>query len=302
MMFCPRCGQPNPVDAEFCQNRSCRRLFKPDSVPQNTHIAPEPHTGPRTAQPPQEDPSSLPPSERASEGHLRRSVSAPPPRHLGRRGLLASVGLAALPILYVGGYMHGISVTRQADRTTTPPRIVISGGVTGTPAPNPTHAVTRPSTTPSGSPVISARPTPTARAHTVTIHGMIENTKLTTQVWAATSPNGPLVPENLVIDTGAFHTMISGYFWRSLGDHPTGQTEQISGVGGTATVDFWPNVWVFPTDSPTDPLLAGAVEPGGMYQSPALRLTGVVLIGQDVLSQGQLVQTGTTWTFTYTPQ
>lgn len=131
------------------------------------------------------------------------------------------------------------------------------------------------------------------------IHGTIIDGQLQTTVWAGVSPNGPLYPVALMVDTGAVQTMVSGRFWRAMGDRPTVGTATFSGIGGTEQVRYWPHVWVFPKDQPIDAVIAGATEPGGVNRSMLGPEGIIVLLGQDVISRGVLTQNGGRWTFKY---
>lgn len=134
---------------------------------------------------------------------------------------------------------------------------------------------------------------------TATLSGTIQNSQLQTVVWAGMTPTGPLYPVGLMVDTGATHTMISGKFWQAMGDHPNNATTTFAGIGGNETVRYWPAVYVYPTDHARNPIIDGATEPGGVNRS-ALGPEGIIiLLGQDIISTGTLVQKGTHWTLTY---
>ncbi len=131
------------------------------------------------------------------------------------------------------------------------------------------------------------------------LHGTIKNGQLQTVVWAGISPNGPLYPVTLMVDTGAVTTMVSGRFFQACGDQPTGQTGVFSGIGGNTTVQYWPNVWVYPQDKPVHPIIAGGTDPGGVNRSVLGPEGIIILLGQNVISQSTLVQNGVHWTLTY---
>ena len=177
-------------------------------------------------------------------------------------------------------------------------------GTSGEPSAFPSRSVqvtpsvrpTPPASTAPQAPVVRASPA------MAVISGTIQNAELQTTVWAGLSPNGPLYPVALMVDTGAVHTMISGKFWRAMGDRPNQGTTTFAGIGGSETVRYWPSVYVYPTDQPRHPIIDGATEPGGVQRS-ALGPDGIIiLLGQDVISTGTLVQTGTHWTLTYPVQ
>lgn len=159
---------------------------------------------------------------------------------------------------------------------------------------------TSPTTTIHAMPTPRATSTPTASAPTTdTLRGTIKNGQLQTVVWVGLSPQGPLYPVSLMLDTGAEHTMVSGNFFKAAGDTPTGQTTTYAGIGGNEQVGFWPNVWVFPQDRPVDPIIAGQTEPGGLNRSMLGSESIIVLLGQDVIQTGQLTQKGMAWTLQY---
>lgn len=188
------------------------------------------------------------------------------------------------------------------------------------PAPNPTHAVTPPGdrsqsssqpatvsqpamTKKTQAPVVKARPTTTAQAPgtLATIHGTIVNGQLQAMVWVGANPTH-LFPVLMMVDTGAMHTMVSGTAWLDMGDTPTGATTTYAGIGGNETVGFWPNVYVYPNDNTANPIIANQIEPGGVHRTSLGSEGIIVLLGQDVIGQGTLVQSGSHWSLTYVVQ
>lgn len=141
--------------------------------------------------------------------------------------------------------------------------------------------------------------TTTPVAAVATLAGTIKSNQLQAVVWAGLSPQGPLYPVTLMVDTGAEHTMVSGHFFQAAGDRATGQTTTYAGIGGTEQVGFWPSVWVFPHDKPVDPIIAGRTEPGGVNRTALGSESVTILLGQNIIQTGTLTQDGTTWTFTY---
>lgn len=197
--------------------------------------------------------------------------------------------------------------------------LLIAGGCGTTPESGPvqlTAASTRPTSPPNasrtGSPTPSSTPpapsnvtspaTPAPSPAMATLTGSVKDGQLQAVVWAGMSAQGPLYPVTLMLDTGAQHTMVNGYFMKAVGDTPTGQTTTYAGIGGNEQVAFWPDVWVFPHDKAVNPIIAGQTEPDGVNRS-ALGPEGVmILLGQDVIQDGVLTQDGNAWSLEYPAQ
>lgn len=235
-----------------------------------------------------------------------------------RSGIVAAA-LLALPAVYLTGYLTSLHQFNAAVAAVhQKPRVVTPAPMhKNTPSPNPTHAVTPPGDQSSPAPSTTATTstnatTPANAAPTAnsgspwsgweSIHGTIVDGQLQATVWASTSPFGPYRPITLMVDTGATHTMVNGSYWQFIGSSATGQTATFTGVGGSQTVGFWTSIYVWPGPALSMPLLYDATEPGGVGHMAIGSEGIVVLLGQDVLSHGQLVQTGDRWQFTYLPE
>lgn len=325
---CPLCGTVNPPGTNFCQKASCGAWLTRLVPPQKADIAPDAPTATETQEPTQDSQSyhpeskiaQNPPSRKRVLGTPRRAsrtmTGAIPKRGIGR-WLIPSAVILALPAAYFGGYLHGFSTLRGAiTKPTVIRQTIIKGGITGKAPANPTRGIAgagpQPSRTPTQPPVtktVTATVTkspktsqPALPSYLAQLHGTIKNGQLQTVVWAGISPNGPLYPVSLMVDTGAVTTMVSGRFFQACGDQPTGQTGVFSGIGGNTTVQYWPSVWVFPQDKPINPIIAGSTAPGGVNRSVLGPEGVIVLLGQNVISQSTLVQNGTKWTLTYPVQ
>lgn len=175
-----------------------------------------------------------------------------------------------------------------------------------TPKPTPSQTIpVKVPTTPTPPTVKTTTTPPTTAPNGMpldTLHGTIQNGQLQTIVWAGLSPSGPLYPVALMVDTGAQDTMVSGNFWKAMGDQPTGQPSSFSGIGGSETVQWWPNVWVYPQDKPINPIIAGGTEPGGINRSVLGPEGIIILLGQNIISTGTLTQDGNYWTLKYPVQ
>ncbi len=322
MQICPRCGAANTDEAIVCHKKECEYLLtapKPASKPQ---IAPD---APRslTTQKPQE--SSMATQENASKFTAADGL---PSRAMGkseehssrrRRNGIVAAALLSLPVVYLTGYLTSLHQFNAAVAAVhKKPRIVTPAPVhKNTSSPNPTQAVTPPGDKPLSTPSLSATTstnatTPATASPTVSsgapwsgwesIHGTIVDGQLQATVWASTSPFGPYRPITLMVDTGATHTMVNGSYWQSIGSSATGQTATFTGVGGSQTVGFWTSIYVWPGPALSMPLLYDATEPGGVGHMMIGSEGIVVLLGQDILSHGQLVQNRDTWQFTYLPE
>ena len=233
-----------------------------------------------------------------------------------RVAVLATAGTFALAVPLTWGF-GWLSAASPATSASPAPKPTVHHHASATPSTstsNPTHAITPPGdrspsssqpTTPkkTQAPVVKTRPTTTAQAPgtLATIHGTIVNGQLQAMVWVGANPHD-LFPVLMMVDTGAIHTMVSGSAWTNMGDTPTGATTTYAGIGGNETVGFWPHVYVFPHDNPSNAILLNATEPGGVYRTPLAADGIIVLLGQDVIDHGTLVQTGTTWSLTYVVQ
>ena len=226
--------------------------------------------------------------------------------------------MIAVPVVYAGGYWQQIHMEMVAPVSGHLPHIIIKGGITGTAPANPTQGITSvngapsqavshytPKTTPKQSNPVGPLPkkvqpvTPTLPAGVAQLSGKIVNGQLQTTVWVGLSPQGPLYPVLLMVDTGAQTTMVSGHLFQAMGDQPTGQTATFSGIGGNESVGYWPNVYIYPQDKAVDPIIAGGTEPGGIFRS-VLGPEGIsILLGQNIISTGSLTQQGSAWTLTY---
>lgn len=337
-MYCPKCGHLNSNNAIVCQSSPCGWLLSNVVDLKSTKIAPDAHTASVSQKHPINDASQAPFNQTVSEslpedGFSRRSVV-----HAHKRGSWRWVGAAligslvlATPIAYGAGYLASLGQIRHAITADQPPVVHHDTTKTYHPAKNPTHSVTPPGdqSQPSSQPATPSSATPTSSHAPVattpkktqapvvkitylhpslppgamtTIRGTIRNGQLQTIVWAGASPTGPLYPVTLMVDTGAMHTMVSGHFWQAMGDQPTGATTTYAGIGGNETVGFWPHVYVYPQDKAMNAIIANVTEPGGINRS-ALGPEGVViLLGQDVIAQGTLTQSGTSWSLTYPVQ
>lgn len=295
--ICPRCGHPNPEAAILCLNRRCRWLLSNPDVPKKHQMASGTPGSPWVQKEPSDVQSVALQNETASEWLVGDGLdphsaltrrkgggSRPPRRHWGVWIWLA------LPGALLAGYLHSLGQVRSVGS----PPAAIQHTVSTSPSASPTRVARSRFVSP---PSIHTQSTPAPGVWT--LRGTIRQGQLVTRVWAGVSPNGPIYPVRLMVDTGAVHTMVSGNFWQAMGDQPTGQTETFQGIGGQETVGLWPHVWVFPQDSPSHPLIANATEPGGLNRSMLQGYGVLVLLGQDILSQGTLTQNGDTWQFTY---
>ena len=322
---CPLCGTINPPGTNFCQKASCGAWLTRLVPPENAKIAPDAPTASATQKTVQDTQSYPPASETAQNTPARKPVLGTSERASRRTGgaaaksrigrwVIASAVVLALPAAYFGGYLHGFSTLKGAvERPTVIRQTIIKGGITGkAPAnptrgiasagPQPSHTPTQPTTTKTVTATVTKSPKtsqPALPSYLAQLHGTIKNGQLQTVVWAGISPNGPLYPVSLMVDTGAVTTMVSGRFFQACGDQPTGQTGVFSGIGGNTTVQYWPSVWVFPQDKPINPIIAGSTAPGGVNRSVLGPEGVIVLLGQNVISQSTLVQTGVNWTLTY---
>lgn len=180
--------------------------------------------------------------------------------------------------------------------------ITVQGRINGRSAsPSASSKSTTTNLAPSASSTAGA-PTHTPNSGLAQLKGTIKNGQLQAVVWVSVSPTSQRYPVTLMLDTGAEHTMVSGYFFKSAGDTPTGQTTTYAGIGGNERVGFWPNVWVFPQNQAKNPVIAGQTEPGGLNRTALGSESVIILLGQDVIQTGKLTQNGTRWTFTYRPQ
>lgn len=305
--YCPRCGHENPSAAILCLNRRCRWLLSNPHVPEKHRIAQGASGGPTTQMSPQ-DISSSTDLKRAGNASSRQGSGSAVDRQIPGRGKkrwikwgIFSAVVMALPAAFLAGYLQSFGQVRSAlIHQNHPHRIRVGGGISGPSPKNPTRPIYPSWDQPSISTTSTASSSAASTVRSYTLHGTIVNGQLVTTVWAAAHAQGPYYPVRLMVDTGAMTTMIGGNFWTAMGDPPLpGQTSIISGIGGNETVDYWAHVWVLPQDGPGHPLLADTIEPGGLNRS-MLRADGImVLMGQNVLSRGTLVQKGTTWTFTY---
>lgn len=135
------------------------------------------------------------------------------------------------------------------------------------------------------------------------IQGATVDNALRTTVWISISPQGPFHPVTAEIDTGSQQTLVNGGLMQAFGDPPSGATENLYGIAGSGTVDFYDHVWVWAyPNGEGAPLVAGDAEPAGLGHS-SLGMQGVELdIGQSVLDMGTLIQMDNTWRFQYQPQ
>lgn len=158
------------------------------------------------------------------------------------------------------------------------------------------------SASPSVSPSVHTTTTPPA-SDIVTVnpvfHGSLVNGRLLGTVYVQVTSGGPRYKASVQIDTGAAQTLVDSAFMQTWGGAQNGKTEQISGIGGTETVPYWTHVSIFPAANTTYPMLSNATVAGGLGRT-IVGQTGIdVLLGQNVLSHGTLVQKGSTWSFTY---
>lgn len=158
------------------------------------------------------------------------------------------------------------------------------------------------SVSPSISPSIQTTTSPAAK-YLLTVnpvfHGSLVNGRLLGTVYVQVTPGGPRYKASVQIDTGAAQTLVDSAFMQTWGGAQNGKTEQISGIGGTETVPYWTHVSIFPAANTTYPMLSNATVAGGLGRT-IVGQTGIdVLLGQNVLSHGTLVQKGSTWSFTY---
>lgn len=335
---CPRCGTIAVSGAEFCQNPDCLALLGSFSSRVQVPIAPDARTGPITSRMPKDDPQYVSVPKRRSASTLRGGKFAPRMSPHGRvpgwlvRGVLA---LAAVGLVGGAAYLAGRRAVVPVAATASPsatqsPAVIAPHHRRDKPhhsrkptAPKnetrttvPTHTSTASSPV-SSTPEITPRTTTTQNADGMgsttsptenpypqgyTLTGQLQNNQIVIRVWVGLSPQGPLYPFQALVDTGAVHTMVSGRAWAAMGAAPTGQQSSFSGVGGSESVGYWPDVYVYPQDYPAHALLAGVTEPGGIGRT-TLPAEGIaVLLGQDWLQGARLTESGTTWTLTYQPQ
>lgn len=135
------------------------------------------------------------------------------------------------------------------------------------------------------------------------IKGDTVDNALRTTVWISISKEGPYHPVTAEIDTGSQQTLVNGGLMQAFGDTPSGATENLYGIAGSGTVNFYDHVWVWAyPNGEGAPLVAGDAEPAGLGHSD-LGMQGVELdIGQSVLDMGTLIQMGADWRFQYQPQ
>ena len=321
-VICPKCGQPNPATSSICQNSACRVLMTTFGTPKMVEIAPDAPTASPAQKQPQDDQSYQSTAETdhdmtPAKPVLRGSRSQKRPKRIGR-WVIGVAAMIAVPVVYAGGYWQQIHTEMVAPVSGHLPHIIIKGGITGTAPKNPTQGITSvngapsqavshyaPKTTPKQSNPVGPLPTkvqpvvPTLPAGVAQLSGKIVNGQLQTTVWVGLSPQGPLYPVLLMVDTGAQTTMVSGHLFQAMGDQPTGQTATFSGIGGNESVGYWPNVWIYPQDKATHAIIAGGTEPGGIFRS-VLGPEGIsILLGQNIISTGSLTQQGSHWTLTY---
>ncbi len=324
-VICPKCGHKNQPTASICQNGACRVLMGTFGTPKMVEIAPDAHRSPTIEKGPSYDEvvAAVPEIARdmtPAKPVLPVSRSQKRAKRIGR-WVIGIAAVLTIPVVYAGGYWQHIHTELTAGSSTHLPHIIIKGGITGTAPKNPTHGITSvngtpsqavshyaPKTTPKQSNPVGPLPTkvqpviPTVPAGVAQLSGTITNGQLQTTVWVGLSPQGPLYPVLLMVDTGAQTTMVSGHLWQAMGDQPTGQTATFSGIGGNESVGYWPNVYVYPQDKATHAIIAGGTEPGGIFRS-VLGPEGIsILLGQNIISTGSLTQQGSAWTLTYPVQ
>ena len=322
---CPKCGHENPATASICQNSACRALMTTFGTPKKAEIAPDAHRSPTIEKWTQDDQSYQPTVEIERNATPDKPVlpvarSQKRPKRIGR-WVIGVAAVLTIPVVYAGGYWQHIHTELTAGSSGHLPHIIIKGGITGTAPANPTHGIASvngapsqavshyaPKTTPKQSNPVGPLPTkvqpviPTVPAGVAQLSGTITNGQLQTTVWVGLSPQGPLYPVLLMVDTGAQTTMVSGHLFQSMGDAPTSQTGTFSGIGGNESVGYWPNVYIYPQDKAVDPIIAGGTEPGGIFRS-VLGPEGIsILLGQNIIQTGSLTQQGSKWTLTYPVQ
>ena len=301
-MYCPRCGTNSPQGAIICADVDCGWLLSNPNVPRQHRIDPDASRDTLSDKPyeqslsPQSDSETLPKPHRLT-GFLER---------VGRRRGSAPIGLMAswivVTVAVAGGIAYGMHLNAA-------PRVVYRYHYAkSSPSPShhhPTaprssaHASTSPATAPSIQTKTSPAPNDILTVNPV-FHGTLVNGRLIGTVYVQVAPGGQRFKASVQIDTGAERTMVNSAFMQTWGGIRASGTVQVSGIGGTETVPLWQNVSLFPAANTTYPMLHNATVEGGLGRT-IIGETGIdVLLGQDVLSQGTLVQKGSTWTFTYT--
>lgn len=305
---CPRCGTINAIGSLFCENRSCRAYLAHVPVRPKTVMRSEAQTSPTEGRYPAHDVQDLTSRKCPSTAFSARGSGADgvwPSKIWTRRIVIGGLGVATAFGLGVGSFTAGwaSSWSQVHAALAQLPRHTSTTAVS---RPVNKHAQVSKTTVPhletvKPAAVVHAR-TVTPASGSVTLTGTIQHGQILLKVWVASSPSGPLYPVDAILDTGAETPMVSGRLWSAMGDRPNGTTA-FAGVGGSETVNTWPNIYVYPQDTPTQALIAGATIGGGLGRLPALAQEGVsVLLGQSWLQHATLTERGNTWTLTYDPQ
>ena len=308
--LCPRCGLPSEPGEVVCP--ACGWLLSNPNVPpqyrmssSRTERAPEKDTR-------QDGQSSTPIRETAPAAPAEAGFSPRRPRGFVSARAMAVTLVITLPLAFLGGMALLLRVaSHQSARTAAPQTQIVNKTV-----PGPTRYITKTVTVPGPVRTITKTvdvptfPVPklvnlygASAQYPNTIHGGTVNNALRTTLWISTSEAGPYHPVTAEIDTGSQQTLVNGGLMQAFGDPPSGATENLSGIAGSRTVDFYNDVWVWAyPNGEGAPLVAGDAEPAGLGHS-SLGMQGVELdIGQSVLDMGTLIQMGADWQFQYQPQ
>lgn len=107
------------------------------------------------------------------------------------------------------------------------------------------------------------------------------------------------VPVTVQLDSGAQESQVSGTVLEQNGLTHTTQSTVFTGVGGTVTGYWFPNLSLIPQADPHDPIFTNH----GLYSGLGGIGTTVasVNLGQDILQTATFQINGSHWTFTYQP-
>lgn len=313
--FCPRCGEENLEKTVLCY--ACGWLLSNEKVPENKQIARDESKRLSSSVAPDNEDSSVGDSISSPEPVQHSDFSRSPDKKYWATLKWLGWSISGLAIIMAGVFSqmphrrpfkpyHYSHKQLTAIRHSSSASRVASSSPSTRPSSS-TTSTTPSSSTPSSS-TRSSSSTPssikgengiTLSSTYAQLQGKVKNNQLTTTVWLTPTHGTNLHPVTLQVDTGAQYTMISGQMFQSLGGQQTARKQQFSGIGGTTTEQYWGPVYLYTDPAKAQsPLINGTPVPGGLGRTVTGQDGVTILLGENILKQGRLVQNGSTWTFT----
>lgn len=298
---CPQCGEKNPPDTTICQKTGCSTLLTSPKWAHKDESPPAAHRATESEKRPLHGQSVAEESDTAHESSTNGGgYGGDPPNQRPRRRrtqwwayLIPTAILIGGPIVYGAGYLSSFHRAQALKTTTnqfvTPPSSSVHSTKQATPSQTPpasAHSKTSAAPAADPSPQVPAR-------QQGGIHGTLLDAHDEGFVWVTNPHTHQRVKATVWIDTGAQVSQISAQFAQRMGFRVAGSTV-VEGYGGQSTVHKYAGITAWSTHQGGTSLFYRVTLMAGI---DSIQGHPDILLGENFLEQGVLVQDETHWTF-----